>query len=70
MRQTSQVAQELRDAFEARGGEPLWSVRDLMGRLEMWTVAGELRLLHLLPANGGVNVYAKLSPESVQELVQ
>ena len=61
-------AAQLREVFEERGGEPVWSIKGDFGRLESWQFADGNLILHSV-SKGWVKVYGELSAEAIEDIV-
>lgn len=57
MNETQRSRQILREKFKAAGGLATFVTSGSFGTLEGWYLAGEMLVLHGLPANGGVEIY-------------
>lgn len=70
MTETQHSVRLLRHRLKDAGGVPAWRIAGNFGTLELWQVAGQVHLLHGLPADGGVEVYRPLTAASFDDLLE
>lgn len=60
----------LHSKLQNHGGEMMWRVGGDFGLMECWLIKGELRMVHYLAGNGGVNGYEPIRAESFDSLLE
>jgi hypothetical protein len=59
------ISKKLKEA----GGAPLWRINADCGCLEAWLVCGQIRILHLLPGDNGVEMYQPIPAANFEEML-